>query len=91
MNTQLNPFQVHPVLTLEQIESTAAGFLDDLQREANRAVRRHDSQKALAVLEAVEYVEKFLYTLSLRANAKTLVHTRVYSRKAPPIRIFQKK
>jgi hypothetical protein len=60
---------VHP-LSIEEIDSTAAGFKDDLQREANRAVRRHDSPRALAALEGIEYIEKFVYTLKLRAGSR---------------------
>jgi hypothetical protein len=59
----------HP-LSIEEIESTAVGFKDDLQREANRAVRRHDSPSALAALEGIEYINKFVYTLKYRAGSR---------------------
>ncbi len=52
----LNP-SVRP-LTIEEIEATAQGFKDDLQRETNRKMRRQDSAGALASLEAIEYVER---------------------------------
>lgn len=60
---------VHP-LSVEEIEATAAGFKEDLQREANRAVRRHDSSSALAALEGIEYIEKFVFTLKQRAGSR---------------------
>jgi hypothetical protein len=59
----------HP-LSIEEIENTAVGFKEDLQREANRAVRRHDSPRALAALEGIEYIEKFVYTLKIRAGSR---------------------
>src|SRR6266404_5090086 len=40
-----------PRLSITEIEATAHGFKDDLQRAANRMVRRHDSSGALAALE----------------------------------------
>lgn len=60
---------VHP-LSIEEIESTAVGFKEDLQREANRAVRRHDTPRALAALEGIEYIEKFVFTLKFRAGSR---------------------
>jgi hypothetical protein len=38
----VNRTSVRP-LTIEEIEATAQGFNDDLQRETNRKIRRHDS------------------------------------------------
>jgi hypothetical protein len=73
-------------LTLEQIEQTAALFKEDLQREANRAVRRHDSNAALAALEGIEYVSKFVFTLKMRAGSQI-----GYPARAKPIRIIRKK
>jgi hypothetical protein len=52
-------FNLEPRLTIEEIERTGASFKEDLQREANRAIRRHDSAAALAALEGIEYVNKF--------------------------------
>jgi hypothetical protein len=75
-----------PFLTLEQIEETAASFKEDLQREANRAVRRKNPDQALAALEAIEYIEKFIDTLRMRAASRIGMPAR-----ARPIRIFQKK
>jgi hypothetical protein len=57
-------------LSIEEIEETAAGFKEDLQRDANRKVRRHDTAGALGSLEAIEYVDKFVYTLKLRAGSQ---------------------
>lgn len=65
----LSSVQSHP-LTIEEIVSTADGFKEDLQREANRAVRRHDSTSALAALEGIEYIEKFVHTLKFRAGSR---------------------
>jgi len=76
---------VHP-LSIEEIEETAEGFKDDLQREANRMVRRHDSTSALAALEGIEYIEKFVYTLKLRAGSRLNLPTR-----ARPIRVLRSK
>lgn len=72
---------VHP-LSIEEIESTASGFKEDLQREANRAVRRHDSPRALAALEGIEYIEKFVFTLRYRAGSRLSM-----PRRARPIRL----
>jgi hypothetical protein len=57
-------------LTIEEIEATAQGYKEDLQRETNRKIRRHDSAGALASLEAIEYIDKFVYTLKLRAGSR---------------------
>jgi hypothetical protein len=73
-------------LSTEEIEEVGRTFKEDLQREANRAVRRHDSQTALAALEGIEYIEKFIYTLKMRAGSQLGVPAR-----ARPIRIFRKK
>jgi len=73
-------------LSTEEIEEVGRTFKEDLQREANRAVRRHDSQTALAALEGIEYIEKFIYTLKLRAGSLMGQPAR-----ARPIRIFRKK
>jgi hypothetical protein len=78
-------FNLEPRLTIEEIERTGASFKEDLQREANRAIRRHDSAAALAALEGIEYVNKFLYTLKLRAGSRVGLPAR-----AKPIRIFRK-
>jgi hypothetical protein len=75
-------------LSIEEIRETAEGFRDDLQREANRMVRRHDSAGAMAALEAIEYLRKFIYTLELRACSR-LGELRRPAR-ARPIRLFKK-
>lgn len=56
-------------LSMDEIREVATGFKDDLQRKANRFVRRHDSASAMAALEAMEYVDQFVYTLQLRAGS----------------------
>lgn len=57
-------------LSISEIEEVAASFKEDLQREANRRVRRHDSAGALAAIEAMEYTDKFLTTLKLKAGSE---------------------
>lgn len=72
-------------LTIEEIEETGRSFKDDLQRETNRKIRRHDSQGALASLEAIEYIEKFVYALKMRASSQIGRPAR-----ARPIRLVEK-
>jgi hypothetical protein len=81
----LTPEVVAGSLSIEEIESTAQGFKADLQREINRKIRRHDPTGALATLEAIEYVDKFVFTLKLRAGSQIGRPAR-----ARPIRLFKK-
>jgi hypothetical protein len=76
-------------LTIEEIEGTGASFKEDLQREANRAIRRHDSAAALAALESIERIDTFIHTLKLRAGSQ-LWRAGIPPR-ARPIRLFRKK
>jgi len=71
---------------MEQIEEVARTFKEDLQRDANRAVRRQDTHLALAALEGIEYIDKFVYTLQMRSGSQLGRPAR-----ARPIRIIQKK
>jgi len=73
-------------LSIEEIEAVAAGFKEDLQREANQAVRRKNPDQALAALEAIEYIDKFVRTLAMRSVSQIGRPAR-----ARNIRIFQKK
>lgn len=57
-------------LSIEEIEAVAEDFKEDLQRQANRCVRRHDSQSALAALESMEHIDSFVYTLKIRAGSQ---------------------
>jgi hypothetical protein len=57
-------------LSISEIEEVAASFKEDLQREANRRIRRHDSAGALAAIEAMEYTDKLLTTLKLKAGSQ---------------------
>jgi hypothetical protein len=57
-------------LSISEIEEVAASFKEDLQRESNRRIRRHDSAGALAAIEAMEYTDKFLTTLKLKAGSQ---------------------
>ena len=61
---------IERLLTVEEIEICAIGFKEDLQRAANRAVRRHDSNMAAAALEGMEYIDKFVYTLRMLAGSQ---------------------
>lgn len=72
-------------LSIEEIEQEAKNFKDDLQREANRCIRRHDSTMALADLEAMEKIDSFVYTLKLRAGSR--LHM---PRRSRPIRIIKR-
>ena len=76
-------------LTVEEIEQTGAAFKDDLQREANRCVRRKDPAAALAALEGMEYVDRFIYTLKLRAGSQLGLVTR--PPRARAIRVIRKR
>lgn len=77
------PPSVRP-LSIEEIEVIARRFKDDLQREANRFVRRHNSQAALAALEGIEYINNFVSTLKLTAGSRVRFPAR-----ARPIRLFR--
>ena len=57
-------------LSISEIEEVAAKFKEDLQREANRRIRRHDSAGALAAIEAIEYTDKLVTTLQLKAGSQ---------------------
>ena len=62
--------RVYRPLSISEIEGVAASFKEDLQREANRRIRRHDSAGGLAAIEAMEYTDKFLTTLKLLAGSR---------------------
>src|SRR5258707_15679161 len=57
-------------LSIEEIELAGQRFKESLQREAARYIRRHNSQGALAALEAAEYVDKFLSQLRVHAGSQ---------------------
>lgn len=57
-------------LSVDEIREVAEGFKADLQGEANRFVRRNDAAGALAVLKSIEYVDKLVYALQLRAGSQ---------------------
>lgn len=57
-------------LTIDEIRQVDEGFKGDLQRKANRFVRRHDTNSAMAALEAMEYVDQLVYDLQLRAGSQ---------------------
>jgi hypothetical protein len=72
-------------LSIEEMEATARGFKDDLQREANRMIRRHNNTGALVALEGIEYINNFVSTLTLRAGSRLGLPAR-----ARPIHLFKK-
>ena len=57
-------------LTIEEIETVAEGFKDDLTREGKRCVRRKNLDRALAVFTCEEYIDQFVDTLRLRAGSR---------------------
>jgi hypothetical protein len=57
-------------LPISEIETVAAYYKEDLQREANRKIRRHDSQGALACIEGMEFVDRFMYQIKLKAGSQ---------------------
>lgn len=65
----LPPLHQHP-LTVEEIETVAEGFKDDLTREGKRCVRRKDLDRALAAFAAEEYIDQFVSVLKLRAGSQ---------------------
>ena len=73
-------------LSIEEIKAIAETFKGDLQREANRAIRRHNSALALAALEGIEYINSFVYTLELRAGSRV-----GFPASARPIHLFKKR
>ena len=73
-------------LSIEEIKETARGFKDDLQREANRMIRRHNDTGALVALEGIEYINNFVFTLTLRAGSR-LGHPA----RSRPIHLFKKR
>jgi hypothetical protein len=73
-------------LTIEEIEDVGNSFKQDLQREVNRKIRRQDSIGALATLESIEIVDRFVFTLRLRAGSE--IGRR--PARAKPIRLFKK-
>jgi hypothetical protein len=73
-------------LSIEEIETGGNAFKDDLTRECERMVRRGNTPGALAAIYGKEYIDKFVYTLKLRAGSQLGLPSR-----ARPIRIFRKK
>jgi hypothetical protein len=76
-------------LSIEEIEAVAVGFKDDLTRECERQVRQHTPESSLNAYAAVhgkEYIDKFVYTLKLRAGSQLGLPAR-----ARPIHIAHRK
>ena len=72
------------LLSIDEIEAAARGFKDDLQREANRMIRRHNNANALVALEGIEYINNFVFTLRLRAGSRL-----GFPARARPIRLVK--
>jgi hypothetical protein len=73
-------------LAIEEIKAIAETFKGDLQREANRAIRRHNSSLALVALEGIEYINRFVFSQSLRAGSRV-----GFPASARPIHLFKKR
>ncbi len=57
-------------LSMSEIEGCAADYQADLQRELERKIRQKDLSAALAVLQAKEYVQTFVFNLKLRSTSQ---------------------
>jgi len=66
-------------LSIEEIEIAEQRFKESLQREASRYIRRHNSEGAIAALEAVEYLDKFVEGLKVRAGSRLGVPARAHA------------
>jgi len=66
-------------LSIEEIEIAGQRFKESLQREASRYIRRHNSEGAIAALEAIEYLDKFLLGLKIRAGSRLGVPARAHA------------
>ena len=71
-------------LSVEEIEHLATQFKEDLTRECERMVRRNDNSGALAAIVGKEYIDKFVYTLKLRAGSHLGVPPRARPIQMPP-------
>ncbi len=72
-------------LSLDEIETVANSFKDDLMRECERKVRRGDNPGALSAIQGKEYIDKFVETLRMKAVSRI-----GWPARARPIRIFRK-
>jgi hypothetical protein len=71
-------------LSLEEIETVASSFKEDLTRECERKVRRNDNNGALAAIVGKEYIDNFVYALKMNSRSQIGM-----PRRARPIRIFR--
>lgn len=72
-------------LSVEEIETLATSFKDDLTRECERLVRRGDNTGALSAIVGKEYIDKFVYTVKVKSGSQLGLPPR-----ARPIRLFRK-
>lgn len=77
-------------LSIDDINSAASTFKEDLMRQCKRCVRRGDNPGALSAIAAEEYIDQFVYELKIRANAPWRALKGLPPR-ARPIRVFAKR
>jgi hypothetical protein len=85
MSRGKQPLAEETRISIADIERTAASFKEDLTRDCERMIRRSDTAGALAALQGKETIDKFVYTLKLRAGSEIGRPAR-----ARPIRLFKK-
>ena len=71
-------------LSIEEIESLAEIFKNDLTAECKRLVRRGDNAGAMNAIAGEEYIDKFVYTLRLRAGSQLGLPPRARAIRMPP-------
>jgi hypothetical protein len=75
---------------MAEIKEAARQFKEDLQREGNRYVRQRRTDDAIDCLDGLEYVDRFVYQLQMRAGSQlhTLFEKRTRGKK--PVHISDK-
>ena len=57
-------------LSIDAIIAVAEGMKQDLQRDANRAIRRNDLNAALGSLASMNSIDDFVYRLKIRSGSQ---------------------
>lgn len=57
-------------ISIEEIESAAAGLKDDLQRKANQGIRKKDWEQGIGSLASMQAIDDFVYLLKIRAGSE---------------------
>lgn len=70
-------------LSIDEINSAASAFKDDLMRQCKRCVRRGDNAGALSAIAAEEYIDQFVSDLTVRANSRWLALKQMPARARP--------